>query len=198
MTRTRTRSTAWTSGPDRARLGRAPAGVAAHLAFTLVELLVVVVVVAIVSATALPRLASLGTIRCAIAGRVIVRDLSYARERAMDTGTRTWVVFRTSSNSYSVLGEDPANSGRSGAITLTDPALTGQPYVRYLGVDEFAGVSLTGAVFDSGAEIGFDWCGKPLNNTSTPLLAAGVVTVTGQSSTATVTVRTGTGLATMP
>lgn len=163
--------------------------------FTLIELIVVMTIAAILAAVAVPTLSNLGGTRKSVAARVIVRDLAYARERSMETGTRAWVVFSTGTNSYSVLWEDPANPGRAGATALSDPALTGKTYVQYLNTGEFAGVTLASAVFDSGSEVGFDWVGKPLNNTSASLSANGVVTLTGGT---TVTVQAATGLATTP
>lgn len=163
--------------------------------FTLIELIVVMLIVAIAAATAIPSLANMQGTRRRVASRLVVRDLSYARERALDTGTKTWVVFSTGTNSYSVLQENPASPGRNGAVALADPASTGRTYVQYFNTGELAGVSLVSAVFDAGSEVGFDWCGKPLNSTAASLSAAGVVTITGSI---TVTVQPATGLATTP
>ena len=77
---------------------------------------------------------------------------------------------------------------------MKDPA-TGNSFTQSLNASEFAGVSLVSAVFDSGAEVGFDWTGKPLNSTAAPLAAQGVVTLTGGKS---VTVQPGTGFTAAP
>ncbi len=163
--------------------------------FTLIELITVLVITAIVAAVALPSLAGASTTRRAMGANQIVRDLDYARERAISTGTRTWVVFNTGTNSYSVLQEDPTNPGRVGATALTDPANTGKTYVQYLGTGEFVTVTLSSVVSGTGSEIGFDWIGKPYDSTSTALTSAAVVTLTGGK---TVTVQPITGLATTP
>lgn len=150
------------------------------------------VMVAILAVVATPRLSNLGTTRAAVAARTIARDLTYARERAIATGTRTWVVFSTATNSYSVLSENPASPGRVGASTLTDPNGNGKPYVQYLNTGEFVGVTLTGVTLDAGTEVGFDWVGKPYNNTSTALSSAGTISLPNGYS---VTIQPSTGIA---
>lgn len=165
---------------------------ASRPAFTLIEVIVVILIVAILSVVAAPRLSNLGSSRAGVAARSIARDLTYARERAIATGTRTWVVFSPSTHSYSVLSENPASPGRVGATTLTDPNGTGRPFVQYLNTGEFAGVTMASAVFGSGSEVGFDWVGKPYSSSTTALSANGAVTL---SSGYSVTVEASTGLA---
>ncbi len=160
--------------------------------FTLIEVIVVMIIVAILAVVATPKLANLGSSRSGVAARMVARDLTYARERAIATGTRTWVVFSPGTNSYSVLSENPASPGRVGASTMTDPNGSGKPYVQYLNTGEYVGVTMSGAAFDSGTEVGFDWVGKPYNNTSTALSAAGTVTLSNGYS---VTIQPTTGLA---
>jgi len=48
-----------------------------------------------------------------------------------------------------------------------------------LGVGEFPGITITAALFDGGAEIGFNWMGAPLNDDETALASQGSVTLTG-------------------
>jgi prepilin-type N-terminal cleavage/methylation domain-containing protein len=163
--------------------------------FTLIELIVVMVVVAVTAMAAIPAMTNVGSTRRLAAARQVMRDLSYARERALSTGTRTWVVFAVGANTYTVLQENPASPGRAGAAAMTDPNGSGRTYVQRLNTGEFAGVTLASANFDNGNEVGFDWCAKPLNSTQAPLAAAGVVTLTGGT---TVTVQPATGLVTMP
>lgn len=162
--------------------------------FTLIELITIITIIGIVAAVAFPSLASLASTRRGAAQKVVLRDLSYARERAVSTGLRHWVIFSTSTNSYSVLAEPAGNPGRLNALTITDPA-TGSNYVQYLNTNQFVGVTLVSAAFDSGSEVGFDWQGRPLNNTAANLAAQGVVTLSGSK---TVAVEANTGLITAP
>jgi prepilin-type N-terminal cleavage/methylation domain-containing protein len=176
-------------GTERQRPG--PGG---QPGFTLIELITVVVILAVISAVALASLSNTSSSRSAVAARQVLRDLSYARERAIATGIRTWVSFSTATSSYSVLTEIIGNPGRSHAVVLPDPSGQGS-YIQTLNVNQFAGIALTGAAFDSSAQIGFTWIGQPLNGAETNLAAPGVVTLTGGR---TVTVQVGTGLATVP
>jgi prepilin-type N-terminal cleavage/methylation domain-containing protein len=158
--------------------------------FTLVELIVVTVITSIVAAVAIPALSSITLARKRVAARMIQRDLAFARERALATGTVHWVVFTPAGDTYSVLSENPASPGRAGAAAITDPA-TGRAMLVRLNTGDFAGVDLTGASFGSGAELGFDWLGRPLGTGGTALASPGAVTLSGGY---TVTVDTG-GLA---
>lgn len=162
--------------------------------FTLIELVVVMVMIAILAASAVPSLASLASSRAAAGAKQVVRDVSFAREWAILTGTRTWVVFAPGTETYSVLAEDPSNPGRANASVVTDPA-TGMPYNVTLGSasTEFSGVEIVSAAFDGAAQIGFDWLGQPLNSGETALAADGSVTM---ASGHTINVKMGTGLIT--
>ncbi len=157
--------------------------------FTLIELVVVMAISALLAIVVTPSCSGLAGIGPATAQRQVQRDLSYARERAGATGTRAWVVFDAGAERYSVLAENPASPGRSGAAVITDPA-TGRDFVQTLNRGALAGVALQSAVFDGGAEVGFDWDGEPLNTAEGPLGADGVVTLSGAR---TVTVRAGSG-----
>ena len=127
--------------------------------------------------------------RAATAAKQLQRDLSLARQYAVATGTRSWVVFNTSSETWSVMAEDPNNPGRSNATVMADPA-TGDVYTITLGVEPFTNVQLTAAAFDGDVEVGFDWLGAPLNAAETPLAAQGSVQLSGGYS---LTVEAGTG-----
>lgn len=162
-------------------------------AFTLIEIIVVMIVISIMAVVALPSFSNVGSSRAGVAARMIARDLTYARERAIATGTRIWVVFSASTNSYSVLSENPASPGRAGASTMTDPNGSGKSYIQYLNTGDYAGVTFTGITFDAGTEVGFDWVGKPYNSTSAALSAAGTITLSAGGYT--VTVQPSTGLA---
>ncbi len=148
--------------------------------FTLIELIAVMILTGILAASAIPAIASLAETRSAMAARQLQRDLSFARQRAVATGTRSWVSFDTAAETWTVLAEDPANPGRVNATVLTDPA-TGKPFIHSLDTGPFAGVQLLSAEFPGVGdnEIGFDWLGQPLDETENPLAATGSVTLTG-------------------
>jgi prepilin-type N-terminal cleavage/methylation domain-containing protein len=162
--------------------------------FSLIELIVVMVIAAIMAAVAVPTLSSLASTRSAAAARLMVRDLSYARERAIASGLQTWVVFNVGGSSYSLLQEPAGNPGRANAVAINDPARAGA-YTQTFGSGEFSGVSISSVAFDGNVVCGFDWLGKPLNSAQTALAANGVVTLTGGK---TVIVQKGTGLITTP
>jgi prepilin-type N-terminal cleavage/methylation domain-containing protein len=162
--------------------------------FTLFELVVVIIITAVLAAVAVPAMSSVPGSRRAAAQRAIQRDLSYARERAICTGLRTWAVFNVGGNSYSLLAEPPGNPGRANAAVLADPG-TGRTFIRPLNSGELAGVSLVSAVFGTAAEVGFDWQGAPVTSAGAPLAAAGVVAITGGKA---VRVEAGSGRVTAP
>ena len=148
--------------------------------FSLIELVAVMVVVGIVSATAVVSLSSTTGNRATMAAKQLQRDMTFARQRAVATGTRSWIEFNTTNHTWTVRVEDPASPGRATATVLTDPA-TGSDFVQTLDANQFMGVQLTAVNIDAEDWIGFDWLGRPLDKTgeATPLTAAGTVTLTG-------------------
>jgi prepilin-type N-terminal cleavage/methylation domain-containing protein len=162
--------------------------------FSLIELLAVLTVGAILAVVAIPTFSRLASTRAAAAGRLIVRDLSYARERAVTMGQRTWVTFNVGGNSYSLLQEPVGSPGKANAVAISDIA-TRKSYVQAFGAGEFVGVTIASATFDGAADIGFDWLGKPLNTAQNALAASGTVVITGGP---TITAQVGTGLVSMP
>lgn len=160
--------------------------------FTLIELIAVVTIALIMSGVAIASLGPLQSTRRGMAATRLQRDLCFARQRAIATGTNHWVVFSVGSQNWTLLVENPANPGRANAIALTDTA-TGQPYLTQLGVDPLVGVQLQSAAFAGQPIVGFDWLGRPLNSTGTLLAANGQVVF---QSGATVGVTAGSGLVT--
>jgi Tfp pilus assembly protein FimT len=138
------------------------------------------VVVGILSATAVVSLSSTTGNRATMAAKQLQQDMTFARQRAVATGTRSWVEFNTVTHTWTVRVEDPGSPGRAGATVLTDPA-TGTDFAQALDVNQFVGVQTTAVNFDAEDWIGFDWLGRPLDKTgeATPLTADGAVTITG-------------------
>lgn len=159
--------------------------------FSLMETVVVMLIVGIMSAVAVVKLTNATDNRSRMAARMLQRDLTYAKQRAMATGLAVWVVFNVGGNTWTLKDEDPLSPGPTDAIAFFDPA-TGGDYVQALGSGRFVGVTITSAVFDGGAEIGFNWQGEPVNNALAALSAQGVVTLSDNSQ---VTVEPETGYA---
>jgi Tfp pilus assembly protein FimT len=160
---------------------------------TLIELTAVIVVMATLAAVAAPRVLGIST-RSRAALRMVQKDLAAARERAISTGRRTWVMFDTTNHRYEMKIEDMATPGKAGAAAVTDPA-TGAAFLRQLGAGEFAGVTLTGVDVAGDDEIGFDWRGKPLDSSESALATNGTITISNAS---TITIRAGTGAVVSP
>lgn len=147
--------------------------------FTLPELIAVLVVAAIVAAAAIPSLAGAGVgARASHAARLLLGDITSAREHAVATAVPVWVVFDPAAESCVVLAENPASPGRAGAAPITDAA-TGRVLMRTFGAGEFVGVGIESADFGGGAELGFDWLGRPTATGGSPLAAPGLVVLTG-------------------
>jgi prepilin-type N-terminal cleavage/methylation domain-containing protein len=146
--------------------------------FTLIELIAVIVVLAILAGAAVPTLSIMSSSRSAMAGKQLLRDMTFARQRAVATGTQCWVVLNVNAETWSILSENPLSPGRAGATVITDFA-TGRPYTITLDVNEFEGVGIASCDFDGGTEVGFDWMGKPLDSGSGALGADGTVNLTG-------------------
>lgn len=157
------------------RRARRPAGGGG---FTLIELIAIMVITAVLAAVSVPAFSNLADTRGVSASRMLLRDMTFARQRAVATGTTTWVVFDAGAHSWSILAEDPDNTGRAAATVLNDPA-TGRVFTQTLNAGDFNGVQMTAINFDSQDEIGFDWLGRPLNATEATMGTTGSVVLTG-------------------
>ena len=144
------------------------------------ELTAVMVVVGIIAGTAVVSMSSTTGKRSAMAARQLQRDMTYARQRAVATGTRSWLDFETTAAAWTVRVENPASPDRVTSPVLTDPA-TGGDFVQPINTGTFAGVTMTVIDFDGEDWIGFDWLGRPLEKMgeATPLVAHGSVTFSG-------------------
>lgn len=176
-------------------------------AFTLIELVAVIVVLAVLAAVAGMHTASASaTSRLQWAARQAARDLSFARERAMSTGTTHWCRYDTAGQYYTVMAENPATPGYASATTITDPATQGT-FVTSLNRNDWNGITLaTGGTFSSiNYTVGFNKLGRPLTTAGTALNAStgptfqvnasapGSAYGAGMSNATTVTVTAGTG-----
>ncbi|MCC7389337.1 MAG: prepilin-type N-terminal cleavage/methylation domain-containing protein [Phycisphaerales bacterium] len=145
-------------------------------AFTLIELVAVIMITAILAGVAIPAVWGVADARSTGAARAIAQQLSFARERALNTGNRVWVVFHTGTDRYELLAEPDGGAGYADAVALPDPT-TGRGMGLTLNQGEFAGVGIASAAFDGSAVVGFDWLGSPLDASGGALSADGVVTL---------------------
>ncbi|MBL0926558.1 MAG: GspH/FimT family pseudopilin [Phycisphaerales bacterium] len=159
--------------------------------FTLIELLMVMVMMAVIAATAVPAISRLSGQRQRSAARDLYADIVFARQNAVATGRRTWVVFSTANQTWSLFIETAGAPGRSNRVQMTDPA-TNNLFLTRLNNGPYAGVTLTSVNIDGNPEIAFDWLGKPYNQGETDLAANGVITLSGGR---TITITPGTGYA---
>ncbi len=151
--------------------------------FSLLELAAVMVIVGIIAGTAVVSMTSMTGNLSAMAASQLHRDMTFARQRAVATGTRSWVEFNTGAQTWTVLVEDPGTPGWAAADVLTDPA-TGGNFVQPVNAGRFLGVTMVTVDFDSLDWIGFDWLGRPLKKDTppppiTPLAAEGYVEFSG-------------------
>ena len=143
----------------------------AHNGFTLIELVIVLALIGAMAAIALPRWAPSDTTVGAQADR-LARDLRHAQSMAMTQG-RTLTVDIQPATAYRVID--------GSSMTVTDPA-TQQPFQ----------VTLDNNVTLNGTDTGFDSLGRPVS-AGALLPASRVFTLSGSSTTATVTVSAVTG-----
>ena len=150
--------------------------------FSLVELVAVMVVVGIIAGTAAVSLSSTMGNRAIMAAKQLQRDLTFARQRAVATGTKSWVEFDTGAHSWTVKAEVAPGWNRGTAAVLTDPATNGD-FVQVLDANQFIGVQLDSVNIDGDVWLGFDWLGRPLDiddiDDWTPLPAHGSIVFTG-------------------
>ena len=139
--------------------------------FTLIELIIVLAIIGSMAAIALPRWAPEDTTVAAQADR-LARDLRHAQAMAMSQA-RTLTLDIQGASTYRVID--------SGSMTVSDPA-----------TQQLFQVSMDNNVTVSGADTGFDSLGRPVAG-GVLLPAARVFTVSGSSTTATVTVSAVTG-----
>jgi len=147
-------------------------------AFTLIELIAVIVITAIISAVALPSLGMISNARSVGAAQTLAAHLEYARELAFNTGLRAWVVLDVNNDTAATFANAEGTETFAQATPATDPR-SGLPMTLSLNTGDYVGVTITSAVIAGGTTVGFDWLGTPIDTAEQPLLADGVITLSG-------------------
>jgi prepilin-type N-terminal cleavage/methylation domain-containing protein len=171
------------SANEKSRRTERPGG------FTLIELIAVLVIVGIMSAAVVPALNSYGSSRQVAASTQVLSDLHFARQRAVARGVRTWIVFDTDAETYSIFTESSESPGRDNRVAMTDE-VTGGAYVIDLSTGPYAGSGITSAVIGDDVEVGFDYLGRSLDANEAILSTDGSVVLAG-GFTITIAARTG-------
>lgn len=119
-----------------------------HLAFTLVEMIVVMVIIGVLATMAAPRYANhLAHQRVEAAARQVVADLQRAQRKAKFSSSSQTVTFDLVKDSYRLK-------------YMTDPDKSGAPYEIFLGEDPYRAV-ITGADFSGGKSVTYNAFGVP-------------------------------------
>lgn len=151
--------------------------------FTIIELVAVMVMLVILMGVATPVLSNMGDTRGGMAAKILMRDISFAHQHAIATGTITWVRFDTTGDTKWEIRAETGAAGKTNAVLLTDPA-TGGDFIQNLNTGSFGDIKVLTASFvgtdvNDVPDIGFDWLGRPLTNDAIFLNALGAVTLTG-------------------
>jgi prepilin-type N-terminal cleavage/methylation domain-containing protein len=158
-------------------------------AFTIVELIVVMVILAIAAMLAVPMISSAADVQVRSAANMIAADLDYAKSMAISRQQNHSVVFDPANESYEVRD--------AGGTPIEHPTKAGSDFVVDLQADgRLSRVDIVSADFDSQTTVTFDYLGSPYNSTANPL-NSGVITLSADSFSMTVTVEPMTGYVTV-
>ena len=147
----------------------------ARTGFALLELVVSLLILSLLGVFLL-QAAHISDDRESLSAERLAQDLRYVQTWAMMSHNKTWVAFDTSNDRYTLYVEDPANPGKAGRLTMTDP-LTLTTFQVTLGDDETAGVVLAGPSFGGKSEVEFDRNGLAYDGDDTALASVGTVRV---------------------
>lgn len=159
------------------------------IAFTIIELMIVLVILAIAAATVVPMMSSAASMQIRTAASMIATDLEYAKSMAISRGQPFSVVFDTGNETYQI--EDQAGN------VIPHPVKKGFDYVvDFQNDSRLNKVNIVSAEFEPGANqtISFDYLGSPHSGdgAANPL-NSGVISLQAGGSTRTVTVEPVTG-----
>lgn len=158
--------------------------------FTLVEILMVVVILGLVGAIVIPQVGSRNDIIVAAAARVVVADLIYAQNRAINSQQKQYIIF--SGQTYSL----QTKSG-STMTTIKNP-ITHNNYSQAFSVNgtTFERVKINQSKFGAAGSMAYDELGSPLafdGTNTTALISAGTIQLSCGSASLTINVQPFTG-----
>lgn len=146
-------------------------------AFTLVELIAVIAILGILAiAGGGAVLSSINSLRARAAAARLSSDIRLMQRTAMASGLRTWVLFNTGANNYSLYLENPASPGKAGRQAFTHPFSQDNGAIQF-GSGPFVNVSLTNVNVNSTSEIEFDNFGMPFDGSGNALTSSGQITL---------------------
>lgn len=129
-----------------------------RLAFTLVEVLVVVVIIGIAGAIIVPQMVRAGSMQIQAAGRMVIADVIYAQNEAVARAESIKLVFETTNNRYYMTDQNDVmlqNSWRMG------DSGSGNFTVDFSQDSRFNGVWISAASFGGDKTVVFDPLGAP-------------------------------------
>ena len=155
------------------------------MAFTMVEIVVVVVIMSIAALLAIPMLSSAGDSQVKSAANIVASDIEYAKNLAIGRQKNYSIVFDTAADSYEVRDSDNA---------VIEHPMTKKPYsITFSNDSRLSSVKINTADFDSTSTLYFDYLGTPYSGSLDPLKNAGVITLNADEFSLTVKVQPMTG-----
>ena len=163
-----------------------------RVAFTFIELMVVLVILGIASMLAVPMFSSAADSQLQAAAAMVAADLDYAKNLAITRQMTVTVVFDTDTESYQV--QD------SGAVVLSHPTKAGSSFqMNFASDNRTSRVDITAASFDGSSSITFDYLGSPYSGTTTATaMTSGQISLSAETYSTTVTVEPVTGYVRIP
>jgi prepilin-type N-terminal cleavage/methylation domain-containing protein len=163
------------------------------VAFTFIELMVVMVILGIAAMLAVPMLSSAADTQLQAAAAMIAADLEYAKNLAITRMMNVTVVFDPDTESYQV--QD------SGGVVLSHPTKAGASFrMNFASDNRISQVDITAATsFDGNSSITFDFLGSPYSGTTTTTaMTSGQIALSAGTYSTTITVEPVTGYIRIP
>ena len=131
-----------------------------RVAFSLVELMIVVVILGIVGAMVVPMVGSASSMQIRSAANKIAADMEYAKSLAISTQQGHSLIFDASAETYYI-------QNSSTGITIKDPMKSDSDYIVDFTADSRLNkVNISTVDFDSTNAITFDYLGSPFKSTT--------------------------------